>query len=36
MSISLNARDLLLVIDVQSDFLPGGSLASQEGTRSFR
>ncbi|WP_421761746.1 bifunctional nicotinamidase/pyrazinamidase [Devosia sp.] len=27
MSISLNAKDLLLVIDVQYDFLPGGSLA---------
>lgn len=27
MSISLNASDLLLVIDVQYDFLPGGSLA---------
>lgn len=32
-TIELNARDALLVVDVQNDFLPGGSLAVVDGDK---
>ena len=35
-AISINDQDVLLAIDLQADFMPGGALAVDGATRSSR